>query len=149
MLLKKLNNLSLIFIAILFLIPIKNLLSQQAAWQSSGPFLELAAEGITYFHSDPNIMLAGDNGVIYRSADAGETWEYKCFYDGTIATIEIDPFLDNIIYIGTTSGIYKTEDYGNTWTQIGLGGARVNTIAIDKNNTDLIYTGAGKWGSMS
>jgi len=146
---KKLNTLNLIFIIILFLIPIKNLLSQQTAWQSSGPFLEIKADGITYFHSDPNIMLAGDNGVIYRSTDAGETWEYQCFYEGTIATIEIDPFLDNIIYLGTTSGIKKSEDYGTTWTQIGLVGARVNTIAIDKNNTDLIYAGAGKWGSMS
>jgi photosystem II stability/assembly factor-like uncharacterized protein len=149
--LKKMNNLSLIFITLLIFIPNKNLLSQQTAWQSSGPFLELAAEGITYFHSDPNIMLTGNNGVIYRSTNAGETWEYKCFYDGTIATIEMDPFLENVIYIGTsnTDGIYMSEDYGNTWTQIGMDGARINTIAIDKNNTDVIYAGAGKRGSMS
>ncbi len=142
MLLKKITNLSLIAIAILILPLPKNLLSQQSAWQSSGPFLELTAEGITYFHSDPNIMLAGYNGVIYRSTDAGETWEYQCFYEGTIATIEMDPFLENVIYIGTSSGINKSEDYGKIWIQIGLSGARVNTIAIDKNNSDLIYAGA-------
>ena len=123
-------------------------MTAQDSWSSNGPFLNPKVEGITYFHSDPNIMLAGDNGVIYKSTDAGEIWEYLCFFDYTITSIEFDPFLENQIYVGMASGMYKTEDYGKTWTQI-LNKGKVNTIAIDKNNTDIIYAGTGVWGSTS
>ena len=120
-------------------------LRAQESWSSNGPFLNLAVGAITYFHSDPNIMLAGQYGVINRSTDAGETWEPLCLFENTIYSIysiEFDPFLENQIYVGTYSGIYKTEDYGKTWTKI-LSEGKVNTIAIDKNNTDIIYAGTG------
>jgi len=126
-----------------------NIFAQNMSWHSNGPFLELNFAVITYFHSDPNIMLAGDNGVLYRSEDAGETWEYQCFYEGTISTIEIDPFLENVIYISTTSGLYKSEDYGKTWTKTELDVGTINTIAIDKNNISVIYAGAGNGGTTS
>lgn len=147
MLFKKNNCFSLILI--LIFIPINNLLSQKVSWKSSGPYLKLRAEGITYFHSNPNIMLTGKNGVIYKSTDAGETWVYHCFFDKTISTIVIDPFLENVIYIGTSSGIYKSENNGNTWIKLELGSPQVNTIAIDKTNPDVIYTGVGKRRSHS
>jgi photosystem II stability/assembly factor-like uncharacterized protein len=144
MLLAKLSNYYLLPLIIFFFIPVKSFFPQSTEWQSNGPYLKIAAEGITFFHSDPNIMLTGDNKVIYRSIDAGETWKYQCFFNKSIETIAMDPLLANIIYIGTSTGIYRSEDDGISWTSIGLGNANVNTIAIDKNNTNIIYAGTGE-----
>ncbi|MDD3559585.1 MAG: T9SS type A sorting domain-containing protein [Melioribacteraceae bacterium] len=118
--------------------------SQNYQWRSSGPYIDLIASGITYYFSDPDIMLAGANGVLYKSTNGGETWSYYSFYDGTLNCIQIDPNNDNIVYLGLENGIIKSEDDGKTWQQTGQNSGYINSIAIDKNNSNIIFIGAGE-----
>lgn len=121
--------------------------SQDYQWHNSGPLISLQANAITYYYSDPAIMLAGANGVLYKSTNAGETWKFYSFYTGTLKCIQIDPNNNNIVYLGLETGIIKSEDNGKTWQKTGQKTGYINTIAVDKNNSNIIFAGAGKNGT--
>jgi photosystem II stability/assembly factor-like uncharacterized protein len=98
---------------------------------------------------------------IYRSEDAGNTWERVLFVTDSTAGIDIvqHPNDPNILYAamwermrgltyrrshGATSGIYKSIDGGDNWTLLdsGLpGGGQKGRIglAIAQNNPEIVY----------
>ncbi len=95
-----------------------------------------------------NIM-PGDG--IYRSADAGKTWEHVGFQDvDAISKIRIHPTNPDIVFAAVFGqysvpseerGIYKSTDGGRTWRKVlyrddKTGGV---DISIDRNNPDVMY----------
>ncbi len=95
-----------------------------------------------------NIM-PGDG--IYRSADAGATWEHVGFRDvDAISKIRIHPTNPDIAFAAVFGqysvpseerGIYKSTDGGRTWRKVlyrddKTGGV---DISIDRNNPDVMY----------
>ncbi|MGD8320681.1 MAG: glycosyl hydrolase, partial [Gemmatimonadota bacterium] len=95
-----------------------------------------------------NIM-PGDG--IYRSRDAGKTWEHVGFKDvDAISKIRIDPDNPDIVFAavfgmyGADSeerGIYKSTDGGDTWRKVLYRDAKSGgiDISIDRNNPNVIY----------
>ena len=76
------------------------------------------------------VYIAGENGLIARSTDQGETWEKKYF--PTHVNLNDIIFVD--YYTGFTVGeqgtILKTSDAGETWEQITLDtSSNINAIA--------------------
>ncbi|MCX6152166.1 MAG: T9SS type A sorting domain-containing protein [Ignavibacteriales bacterium] len=102
------------------------------------------------------------NRGIYRSTDAGASWERVLFISDSTSAIDvaIDPSDINIVYAamwerqrgpsfrkvsGFTSGIYKSTDMGNTWTKL-TNGLPVSSnyigrisIAVAPSNSDFVY----------
>ena len=116
--------------------------------------------------------VAGDPGTIYvgaatgglwRSGDAGLTWEP--LFDqqdvASIGAIAIDPHSPEVLWVGTGEGnprnsssvgrgVYKSLDGGRTWEHLGLEGTeKVHRILIDPSDTDTAYVAAlgTTWGS--
>ena len=94
-------------------------------------------------------ILPGDG--VYRSTDAGATWEHVGFSESHgISTIRIHPTDPAIVYVASFGkygvpseerGVFKSTDGGDTWTKILFRDERTGAIdiAIDRNNPDIIY----------
>jgi len=109
MLLKKLDSLSLILFTILFFIPIKNLLSQSTEWQNSVSLLNLATGEISFFHSDPNIMLTGESEVNYSSNNAGDIWEDFNNRVDSLSITNIDIGGNKIYAVTNSKSVWSTD----------------------------------------
>jgi len=90
---------------------------------------------------------------VYRSADAGRTWQFAGLRDaGQIGSIRVHPTNPDIVWaaaMGTPygpsadRGIFKTTDGGKTWKKTlfvdNETGGRV--VAYDPSNPDIVYAG--------
>ncbi|MEZ5059684.1 MAG: T9SS type A sorting domain-containing protein [Saprospiraceae bacterium] len=99
--------------------------------------------------------LAYDGYGVYKSTDAGLTWQHKGLENvGSIGKVEIDPKNENRVFVAAMGdlfgnnperGIYRTIDGGDTWEQVlflndSVGGI---DLVIHPNNPDTIY--AATW----
>ena len=113
---------------------------------------QLKGDGIhalTQSPKDPDLLLAGTNRGVWRSADAGERWEQL----NTSATpglinvesLAVDPRDSDVIYAGTWYLPYKTTDGGKTWaiTKTGIiDDSDIFAIEIDQKNPDHVIASA-------
>ncbi len=106
--------------------------------------------GIDVSRSNPNILLATvdanpQNGGIYRSDDAGESWrkvsnEARTWGRGSdFAEIKIHPQNPDIVFVGNTAS-YKSTDGGKTFTAIkgAPGGDDYHRIWINPEHPDVM-----------
>jgi photosystem II stability/assembly factor-like uncharacterized protein len=113
--------------------------------------------------SDPYVMyVASATGGVFRTRDAGITWEPVFEREpvhsvGDIVIFQPNP---NIIWIGTGEranrqsvswgdGIYKSTDAGKTWTNVGLKTSRhIGRIVLHPTNPEIAYVAAqgSVWG---
>jgi len=94
-------------------------------------------------------ILPGDG--VYRSRDAGETWEKVGFADSHgISKIRIHPTNPDIIWVASFGkysaeseerGVFKSTDGGDTWkrTLFANTWSGAIDIAVDQNNPDVLY----------
>jgi photosystem II stability/assembly factor-like uncharacterized protein len=94
-------------------------------------------------------ILPGDG--VYRSRDAGETWEHVGFAESHgISKIRIHPTDPRIVYVASFGkygapseerGVFKSTDGGETWRRILFRDDRTGAIDIvlDRNDPDVIY----------
>lgn len=99
-------------------------------------------------------VLAGAQGVIYRSRDEGVTWERLVdyyYFGGEVRSISIDS--QGIIIAGIRinsmdGNFFLSADNGTTWQEkVFPGSPSINDITIDTNNTILAATSNGLWKS--
>lgn len=95
--------------------------------------------------------LAYDGDGIYRSIDAGSTWESKGLPDvGSISKVLIDPNDENTVFVGamgplfrndTNRGVYKTTDGGASWEQklFVSDSTGIIDMTIHPGNGDILY----------
>lgn len=100
---------------------------------------ELSIGDIAFSPSNPNLVFAGtgdpnvpsivfNGNGIYKSTDAGETWQHlDNSPNGIVSKIVVHPTDPNILWAATMGnpyvrdnerGIYKSTDGGNTWQQV-------------------------------
>ncbi len=102
-------------------------------WQAHGPGNIGGRSRAMLVHRTQNNLMwtAGVAGGIWKSTDAGASWQPKGDLLVNIAVNSIiqDPALDNVLYAGTGEGffngdavrgqgIFKSTDYGETWMQL-------------------------------
>jgi photosystem II stability/assembly factor-like uncharacterized protein len=107
---------------------------------------------------DHNVLVAGALDGVYRSRDAGTTWErISPEGDSGIKNIEstaIDPQNPDVIYVGTFHLPWKTDDGGKSWHRINQGvldDSDVFSIIIDPQMPRVLYASAcsGIYKSMN
>ena len=98
--------------------------------------------------------LAYDGDGVYRSDDAGITWESKGLTEvGSIGKVIIDPADDDVIFVGamgplfrndTNRGVYRSIDGGDTWEQVLFIAENTGIIdmVIHPTNSNIVYAAA-------
>lgn len=99
--------------------------------------------------------LAYDGLGVYRSKDAGESWENVGLENvGSIGKVSVHPDNEDVVFVAamghlfannTERGVYRTLDGGSTWEQVLFVSDSTGAIdlAIHPENPDIIY--AAMW----
>jgi photosystem II stability/assembly factor-like uncharacterized protein len=112
--------------------------------------------------SNPNVIWlgTGSDGVrsnvstgrgIYRSTDAGKTWEFKGLYDaGQVGAVRIHPSNPDVAWVAAygdifkpnkTRGVFKTTDGGKTWknTLYVSDSTGAMDVELQPGNPNVVY----------
>jgi photosystem II stability/assembly factor-like uncharacterized protein len=108
--------------------------------------------------SDPSVVYAYVVGAgIFRSADAGDTWELTTpvgeQLPGDLAAMAVDPSDPDLVLVGSGGhGVFRSDDGGRTfaratdWGVIGLGfGEDGTVVAASYRGVDLSSDGGVTW----
>ena len=116
--------------------------------------------------SDPNVIYVGTGdsaprntvltgGGMYKSTDAGKTWQYVGLGDTHIITwILIDPSNPDIVYAAALGhlfapnpdrGVFKTTDGGKTWKKILFVDDETGAISMTMDPANPLVMYAGMW----
>ena len=116
------------------------------AVSESNPDLVFIGTGETCIRGN---ILPGDG--LYRSRDAGETWEHVGFSEAdAISKVRVHPTNPEIVYVASFGkysapseerGVYKSTDGGDTWRRVLYRDERTGAIdvVLDRNDPDVIY----------
>jgi len=132
---------------------------------SDGFFATPSIGAIEVAVNDPNIVYVGtgSDGLrsnvisgkgMYKSIDAGKTWEHIGLKDvGQIGAVEIDPTNNNIVWVAAIGnafkpnndrGIYKTIDGGQNWEKMLFVSDKVGFADLEllPGNPNIVYAAA-------
>jgi photosystem II stability/assembly factor-like uncharacterized protein len=125
-----------------------------------------SVRGLAIAPSDPDILVAGTIGGVFRSEDRGRTWS-RLTPEGhpdlrNVGSVAVDPTDPMVIYAGTWHLPWKTTDGGRSWFPISSGmidDSDVMTLTIDRTNAQNVIAtacsgiymsgnGAAKWSKV-
>lgn len=115
--------------------------------------------------SDPNVVYVGSgeanirgnvaqgNGI-YKSSDAGKTWQHVWTQDGQIGTMVVHPKDPDVAFAAVLGkpfgpnperGVYRTRDGGKTWQKVLYKDpdTGASDVALDPTNPRIVF--AGLW----
>lgn len=98
--------------------------------------------------SDSKVLAVGALDGVYRSKDAGETWEKITPVQVELKNFEsiaFDPHNADVIYAGTWHLPWKTADGGRSWQNIKQGiidDSDVFSIIVDQVNPSVVFVSA-------
>ncbi len=99
--------------------------------------------------SNPNVLVAGTLEGVFRSRDAGASWELisppGSHEIHEVESVAIDPVDSQVIYAGTWHLPWKTTDSGKSWRNIKRGvidDSDVFSILIDPQRPTVVYASA-------
>jgi photosystem II stability/assembly factor-like uncharacterized protein len=123
---------------------------------SLAPFILAAATAATpqpvthvhalVVHPDHDTLLAGTHSGLFRSRDAGVTWE-RVSPQGDLATGDVIALAmhpqayDQLYAAGHDLGVWRSHDFGQTWQRSdqGLPAADVTALAVDPHKSTQLY----------
>ena len=89
--------------------------------------------------------LGSHGGGVYRSTDAGHTWQLIGLSGLVVRAIAQAPSKPDILIAGATDGVYRSEDSGKHWARISPEHhedlRNFDSIAIDPHDPNTIYAG--------
>lgn len=96
--------------------------------------------------TNANILYIATNDAVYKSRDAGTSWEqFPSFSARRVTTLAIDPKLPATIYAGTMGdAVYKSPDGGQHWLPHNVGLKEhvsfVNQFVFHPGDNETIYS---------
>ena len=134
---------------------------------SDGYFETPSIGAIEVAVNDPNIVYVGtgSDGLrsnvisgkgVYKSIDAGKTWEHIGLREvGQIGAVEIDPTNNSVVWVAAIGnafgpnserGIYKTSNGGQSWEKMLFISDRVgfSDLELLPGNANIVYAAAWK-----
>lgn len=118
-------------------------------WKESSQLKNEALHSMTQSKSDPNVLIVGTFNGIFRSDNAGESWEQLPTQTTAglvhVESLAMDPRTPDIIYAGTWYLPYKTIDGGKTWKSIKNGiidDSDIFAIDIDPRDPNHVIASA-------
>lgn len=120
--------------------PESDALTSKSANATIPPVLTLAID-----QRQPSTLYAGTSqSGLYKSTNAGASWNTTGLGSGTINAIAVDP--NSNLYAGADSGsgsLLKSIDGGASWSKknIGLSGRTVQALSIDSLHPSRIFAG--------
>lgn len=85
-----------------------------------------------YASTSNNFLFAGTQAGVYRSTDAGQTWETTGLTSPAVKSLATNSL--NVIFAGTDSnGVFRSTDYGVSWESFnaGLTDTMITTLCCD------------------
>jgi photosystem II stability/assembly factor-like uncharacterized protein len=124
------------------------------AWRMVGPMRGGRTRAVAGVASQPSVFYLGAaDGGVWRSDDAGRTWQP--LFDGqptqSIGAIAVAPSDPNIVYVASGegllrpdlsvgNGIYRSRDGGHSWSHLGLTeGQQIAELAIDPHDPARLF----------
>ncbi len=124
-------------------------------WREIGPMRAGRTRALTGVPSQPAVFYLGMvNGGVFKTTDAGATWEslWDDQPSGSIGSIAVAESNPSVIYVAsgeglqrpdlsTGDGVYKSTDAGKTWTHLpGLrDGQQMGQIAVDPKDPNKVF----------
>src|SRR6476620_1604775 len=120
-----------------------------STFRESSQLKNEAIHSLAQSSANPDTLIAGTFNGIFRSDDAGETWQQLPTQNTPnlihVESLAIDPRTTNIIYAGTWYLPYKSSDGGQTWKSIKTGiidDSDIFAIDIDPHDPNHIIASA-------
>ena len=155
---KIIQSLSSILLIIIFPIEIlaqQNKITSDLRWRNIGPSNMMGRiAAIDASNTDyRNVLIASASGGVFKSENAGITWEsiFDTYGAGSIGSVKFDQKNLNTIWVGTGEsanrnssawgdGIYKSVDGGKSFKNMGLENThQIAEIEIHPNNSDIVF----------
>ncbi|HUG43006.1 MAG TPA: hypothetical protein VMN76_02090 [Acidobacteriota bacterium] len=113
---------------------------------------ELVIDSLVFHPDDPDTLYAGawalkgDSGWLFRTRDAGRTWENISLgsYGSTVRAVQVAPSDPRILAVGINEGVLLSRDEGVTWERISRGFRslhQVHSLAFDPLDREKLYVG--------
>lgn len=113
----------------------------------------------------PSILYAATNNGVYRSSNAGSSWNPSNNGLSTkdVSCLAIDPINPNVLYVGTSPGLFKSINGATSWNPANTGlpdKSYIRGLAVDPTNNNVIYAstqafvvykssnGGGTWNAL-
>ncbi|MBZ5536700.1 MAG: hypothetical protein LAO31_12160 [Acidobacteriia bacterium] len=114
-------------------------------WSHLSNFTQINGTLVAIHPVLPAVLYAGTSDSIYKSTDAGLTWNRS--NSGlpaiSISVLTIDPATPNVLYLGTTaSGLFKSTDGATNWSAANTGlpnNSYIRSVAVDPTNHNIVY----------
>lgn len=119
----------------------------RADWETIGPFGGYL-KALALDPSDMNTLYCASyssNARIFKSTDAGDSWNYRSKLPNYVYCLDIDPNNSNIIYAGSFGVIYKSVDSGLTWQEHDISGLDICGIKVHPDISSIVYAAAGEF----
>lgn len=118
-------------------------------WQTVSAMHGKSLRALAMSVSNPNVLVVGALDGVFRSSDAGSTWEHISPANHAeiknIESVAVDPRNPDVIYAGTWHLAWKTDDGGRNWHHINKGmidDSDVFSIIVDSTNSANVYASA-------
>lgn len=110
---------------------------------------------VTMDPDNPSLVFAVDDNQVFRSTDAGATWQDATFNLASISALDfrtiefIAQTSGDVVAVGTRSGVFVLPASGNTWSM--LGNALPDVLVFDlryQPSNQTLYAGTlgrGVW----
>ena len=110
-----------------------------AAWRSEGPWLG-SVKSLAIDPIDPSTLYAGThNGGVWKSTDAGSSWQQAGLAVQVVSSIRIDPQSSKRLFAVTKNGVFRSEDAGASWVKGGLGRLVGHPLAIAPSDPKRLF----------
>jgi hypothetical protein len=127
--------------AVIFFLMVLHTACAAAAWQSVGPD-SVDGHVVATSASSPNTILLGTQSGLYRSFNAGNSWQRIGHLREPIVQVWIHPSRSTLLFALTNTRLYRSNDAGASWALLGAGlprmaSTQLNSFAIVLNQGQL------------